>query len=190
MKKILLLLLFLITINKVFAGYETSGDITANAYYGDGSHLTDISSGTFSLLTQKLTISDDNQTEFSLSASPNSIQDLLINGITYCDTESDFTVSGDTLTWVNTDYSLKTTDSMYFRYNATGFLTEKLTVSTENQTEFTLIATPSHFQDIVINGIIYCGATIDYTITGDIIVWINSDVDIKIGDSIYARYYY
>lgn len=61
----------------------------------------------------ELTITYDGQTVFTMPYTPKSTQSVIlqVNGIGYSLT-NDYTISGTTLTWLNSEFVLQTTDSL------------------------------------------------------------------------------
>lgn len=81
----------------------------------------DVSSGQSALTHQYVvdhpTISANGQTAITLSQTPKDTNDvvLIVNGI-QCTLTTDYTISGTTLTWLDTDFTLETTDEVRIEY--------------------------------------------------------------------------
>lgn len=70
---------------------------------------------------EELPINSDGQTVFTLTQTPTTMGSaallLWVNGVRY-DVTADFTLAGTVLTWLDTDFTLKTTDTLVAYYQA------------------------------------------------------------------------
>ena len=91
---------------------------TAIVYAGEGIDEFDPSSPASHLhIVENLTITSNGQTGFALAQTPKDVNDVTVkvNGLSYAIT-TDYTISGTTLTWLDTDFTLATTDVLTVEY--------------------------------------------------------------------------
>lgn len=91
---------------------------TAIVYAGEGIDEFDASSpNSHQHIVEEILITTNNQSAFSISNQPKDPTDLVlkVNGVTYI-RNVDYTVSGTNLVWLNTDFTLQTTDALTVEY--------------------------------------------------------------------------
>lgn len=96
------------------------GNLPPTAIVNVGEGIDEISSAsalTHQHVVDHPTIATNGQTAITLSQTPKDANDvvLIVNGIQYALT-TDYTISGTTLTWLDTDFTLETTDKVSVEY--------------------------------------------------------------------------
>ncbi len=93
---------------------------TAIVYAGEGIDEFDPSSPTnHQHITETVAVTSNGQTGFALSQTPKDAADVImtINGVEYeYGVGKDYTISGSTVTWLDNDFTLATTDEVRFSY--------------------------------------------------------------------------
>lgn len=93
---------------------------SAVVYAGEGIDEFDPSSPTnHQHVAETIAVTSNGQTGFALSQTPKDVADVVmtVNGVRYeYGGGKDYTISGSTVTWLDTDFTLATTDEVIFTY--------------------------------------------------------------------------
>jgi hypothetical protein len=84
--------------------------------YCDGVNYQVVSAGGGGVTIQESHTPTASQTVFTTAATPSGAVQVFVNGIAYQSGGVDYTVSGSTVTWLNTAFTLATTDTVVFLY--------------------------------------------------------------------------
>jgi hypothetical protein len=93
---------------------------TAIVYAGEGIDEFDPSSPTnHNHIQETVAVTSNGQTGFALSQTPKDVADVImtVNGVRYeYGSGKDYTIAGSTVTWLDVDFTLQTTDEVIFSY--------------------------------------------------------------------------
>lgn len=132
------------------------------------------------------------QTIFSLSQSflVGGISIVFVNGIGFAE-GTDYSIAGNVLTWLDTDFTLATTDELIVKYTHAGSaqFQEDEFAAGALQTAFTLSRTfkVGGLSVLFVNGVGFAEGT-DYTISGNTLTWLDTDFTLAVGDDIVIKY--
>lgn len=93
---------------------------SAVVYAGEGIDEFDPSSPTnHNHIQETIAVTSDGQTGFALSQTPKDVADVImtVNGVRYeYGVGKDYSISGSTVTWLDVDFTMQTTDEVIFSY--------------------------------------------------------------------------
>lgn len=156
----------------------------------DGSSSTVISN---IIIQETFTVGTNGQVNFILSQVPTQSTSIImiVNGIKQTQVV-DYTISGKLITFLNTDFTLKTTDIIDFYYisnsSSAGYYEitqESQVVDVNGKTNFSLLQIPITSNSVImfLNGVMQT-QNVDYTITNNSIIFLNSGLTLNIGDTV------
>jgi len=141
--------------------------------------------------TENFVVAMEGQTEFTLVDTPVDPTDvtLVMNGQVYLG-GVDYTVVGNVVTWLNTDFALNAGDRLRIDFDVLNdrIQTDEF-IAVAGQTEFVLTRIPTHPEDIVVsvNGFVALLAQ-DFTVTGNVVTWFAFEFALGDGDQVRIEY--